>query len=187
MRVSERAPEKGAVKFAARALPDVVRVEAKATHPCIVPTVERVRDSFRVTVTPVAFGERREYQSKVTLTPFDRDGKALPTADIHVRYDLVGDIQSVPNAIHFGHQYPGKRCWETVTLQSVTGRDFEVVGIRALGNGLSVAPVLGKGLVSYEIVQFCHEGVGEFQGRIEFDVKTSSDVAEVLTLGPVDG
>ncbi len=136
-------------------LTDLARVEARDGGPLLTaevgPTGDRCRYELRV--TPGSGLAKQKYQTDVELVPVRTAGDTLPSVRVPVAFEVAGDVEAMPDVIHFGAQDVGEAVRDAVTLRSHSGRPFVVRSIRMEGDGLAVRPVDQPGLATYEVMQ----------------------------------
>ena len=128
---------------------------------------------FVLVVTPRARLKRGKIRCNVTATARKSEGQLLPPKVLPVGGEIVSDIQAVPETILFGARSVGEVGVDTVTLSSLTGQRFQVVGTVVEGNGISVEPANAAGAESpvFQVKQVM--GPQRNTGLVAFKVRTT--------------
>ncbi len=86
------------------------------------PTPER---GYEIVVTTNMGNTRGRYDGIVTLKFESVNGATLPTVQLPVRAEIVGDVETIPASI-LGSVPTGSELTETVTLRSLTNANLEI-------------------------------------------------------------
>lgn len=127
------------------------------------PTMQELLVTPKPSISPGA------YTAKVSLVPRLKSGARLPAQEVAVVMRVQPDIQPSPPAMVFGARRVGEVAKETISLQSLTGRAFEVVGVSARGDGLTVKAAEADG---FEVRQQVTKA-GDQAGEVRFQVRTA--------------
>jgi hypothetical protein len=148
-------------------------VEVQALSPEVSAEVRHAANDsglYRIVVTPKPGLERGNYSCKLAVMASLANGIVLPKNEIRVSLEVVGDIQASPEMLQLGLRRIGDVVLESVALQSLTGRSFEVLGVRVEGEGLTVDTNRSAESRQYAITQEVRR-LGHVSGRVIFEVK----------------
>jgi len=135
---------------------------------------EKVGNRYRIDLRtkPGADFSLGEYATAVTLRPVGESGP-LPTSTVLLSGRIVSDVQADPPEILFPTRSVNDVVEELVTLRSLTGIPFTVEGVRAFGDGITVA--LNRDDKTYS-VKLILTKAGKQTGSVVFDIKTKDRV-----------
>lgn len=148
----------------ARSNADALRVQVER-HPDAPGQFELVLSPSKLPAEPFRF--------EVAIVPQLSDGRLLPGKSLCVTGRVVCDFQAAPPAVLLGARQVGETAEETVTLHSLSGQRFSVMGIAIQGEGLVVDQVseqkaeAPKFLLKQQILK-----TGQQHGRVVFHVRT---------------
>jgi hypothetical protein len=129
---------------------------------------------YRVEVTATAVLPVGPIESEVVFRPTRETGELLPATRVRVTGRVERDVEVLPPSAPGGGREVGTVYEQTVTLGSLSGRQFKVIDMKAAGEGLSVR-LSGS---EYLIRQECGR-VGPQTGRVEFFVDAADGAYSV--------
>ncbi|MHB1426673.1 MAG: hypothetical protein ACYC3I_26230 [Gemmataceae bacterium] len=128
-------------------------------------------NEFDLVIALKEVAKRGEIRCTISIVPQLTDNRRLPPRRVEVFGRIVSDIEASPPTIIFGTLPVGGSKSETVTLQSLTGRTFTVMGMRCEGVGLSVErATTSEGVGLDFVVKQKGEQRGEQNSRVFFKV-----------------
>jgi hypothetical protein len=122
-------------------------------------------DRYRLVLTPTAEFPVGRVEGAILLK-IKPDSEAERTEQIPVAGLIVPDVEASPPAYPGGGRLVGEWFEFDVAVSSISQNPFTVVGVKAVGDGLSVTAKDGR----YVVRQDCL-AEGEQSGRVEFEVE----------------
>lgn len=134
-RVSESAPEKGAVEFGVRPFVVLSRFRIVPGTPWVKTELKRVGDNYAIKVIPESGLNQRDFATKLEFELFDEDGRELPKLTIPVKFTVGSDIVAEPESVNFGDREAGELLRENITIHSLSGQKLKFVGAKCTADG----------------------------------------------------
>jgi hypothetical protein len=137
--------------------------------------VKRLHDDprrFELVIAPTKLPVG-SFQFEITVVPQASDDERLPRKSLRVTGWVVSDYQASPPHAMFGARPVGEIAQETLTLHSLTGQHFDVIGTIFEGDGLVVekAPLETSVGPSFVLKQQITK-IGEHVGKVVFRLRT---------------
>ncbi len=162
--------------------PEVERLIASSGNPYFEVQVQRSNGKkrrFTLLVEPRKELPCADYSFEVLVTPKLNGEKPLPAQRLAVRGSVVRDLQASLPQVVFGARRIGEKAEETLTLTSLTGRGFKVVGVANSLRGLQVIPGTGTSVAknhTYQLRQSV-DAVGDQSGQVTFSCRTADGLS----------
>jgi hypothetical protein len=183
-RHSELAQPLPPCKVALTGLVSLAKMTSKTTSPHFQAHIQRTAapDRFELILTPVKPLPCGFHTFEVQVFPHLADGKELPGKTLPVRVRVESDLQTTPPVVVFGARPLGETAEEVLTLRSLTGQSFEVLGVKALGDGLTVERAHeGAAGTAYQLRQQVVKTQAQ-HGQVVFCVRTARAGEEDLAV-----
>lgn len=134
-RVSELAPEKGAVEFGIRPFAKLSRFRIVPGAAWVRTELKRVGDNYAIKIIPESGLKQQAYATKLEFELADGDGRELPKLTIPVKFTVGPDIVAEPDSVNFGDREVGEVVRENVTIHSVSGQKLKFVSAACDADG----------------------------------------------------
>ncbi len=118
-----------------------------------------------------------DFSLEVRLTPRDVESGRFPPLAFQLGGQIVPDIEPIPIAVLAGGITVGELSTHSVSLTSLSGSPFEVLGHDVYGEGLSVTAEGGEYRVTQRAIR-----TGEQSGHVTFRVRTAAGGESVALL-----
>jgi hypothetical protein len=102
---------------------------------------------FELRITPLSALPEGAFRFPVIVQPIDTDGRPMPSLTLPVEGMVMEEVQAVPSSVLFGSRTVGEIATDTVLLQSLTGKRFEVEGMQVDSEDVTVEPVVQANVV----------------------------------------
>jgi hypothetical protein len=141
------------------------------------------KSKYTLTVTTVKKRPPGLHQFQLELIPKLSSGEQLPAQKLPVELRLVSDIQASPPDVTFGAKALGETAVDTITLQSLTHRQFKVTTVQAKGEGLDCCQeTTGNLKAVFRITQRILK-VGAQHGQVVFRLSSTENQQETVEVG----